>query len=67
MYLSEQEKSWKDAIDKRIARQTKLRVVYYISDGNRVDVFTNDKGILMGLTFEQAYYVVNGICNFMEV
>ena len=67
MYLDDKEKEIKISIDNRIAMQNDLEVSYYISDGNRVDIFAKGKGILCMLTFEQAYYVVHGICNYMEV
>ena len=65
MYLSEKEKYYKDSIDK-IAERTGLTVVYYISDGNRVDILYNGYGILFGLNFETAYYAIYGIAHYKE-
>lgn len=64
MYLSDKEKVYKAAIDERIARENILEVEYVVSNGNRCNIYHNGKGILMLLTLEQAYWVVNGILNY---
>lgn len=64
MYLDDDEKFYKRNIDERIEREGVLEVTYEISNGNRCNIYHNGKGILMHLTLEQAYWVVNGILNY---
>lgn len=65
MYLSEKEQFYKRCIDERIGDERLLEIEYVIDNGNRCNIRnTNGQLILMGLTIEQAYWVVHGICNF---
>lgn len=67
MYLSDSEQFYKRNIDERIEREGVLMVEYEISDGNRCNIYNNNhQAILMLLTIEQAYWVVNGILNFWD-
>lgn len=36
----------------------------YVADGNRVDLLVGTRTIVLGLTIEQAYYAVIGICAY---
>lgn len=65
MYLTEQEAWYKRMSDEREADNGVLHLEYEISNGNRCNIYnTNGQAILMGLTLEQAYWVVMGIENF---
>lgn len=67
MYLSEEEAFYKRNIDERIEREGIVSVEYEISNGNRCNVYnSNGQAILMGLTIKEAYWVVNGILNYMD-
>ena len=66
MYLSDSEQFYKRNMEERIERNPLLVLEYEISNGNRCNIFnTNGQAILMGMTIEQAYWVVNGIYNYM--
>ena len=65
MYLSEQEKSYKTSIDGRVARQPEISVNYYISDGNRMDVFVKGKHMMCGLDLKSGYYVIHALANLV--
>ena len=65
MYLSAKEEEFKNSIDTRVESEGILSLEYEISNGNRCNIYnTNGQTILMGLTIEEAYLVVHGICNF---
>lgn len=67
MYLDEKEAWYKRLMDERVERDGILTLEYEISNGNRCNIYnTNGQAILMGLTLEQAYYVVHGIENFWD-
>lgn len=65
MYLDEKEKWYKRMMDERVERDGVLSLEYFIDGGNRCSIYnTNGQAILIGLTIEQAYWVVMGIENF---
>lgn len=67
MYLTDDEQLYKRMMDERVERGKILVLEYEISNGNRCNIRnTNGQAILMGLTIKEAYWVVNGICNFMS-
>lgn len=74
MYLSDEEKAYLKVIERRVKRYNEvfehkaiLDYTTYIADGNRIDIRLGMRGILSGLTIEQGYWVINGICNYEEV
>lgn len=65
MYLTEKEQFYKRHMDERVKDEGVLMLEYEIDNGNRCNIYNcNGQSILHGLTIEQAYWVVHGICNF---
>jgi len=67
MYFSDEELFYKRNMEERLENNKLLVLEYEVSNGNRCNIYnTNGQAILMGLTLREAYWVVNGICNYQS-